>query len=283
MSSYTLEDYHRLASEFAIRNPIVIKLLKNPITPAVEKKLLDQFHIKLIYPEELNFLCFQNLHLKKYTIEEITSALESRVTYPKNDDYDFTKEGERARKTKDIKKIDKINDLAASTLTKKEKNIQRYYYKKDSKECLVELKKRLDNLKKTKPKKDDLLYRLTTEPQINRIAKMIEAGTEALYQYNLYTKISIITSNPYRKFCLESETEALSRLHNLIAIDGRKRKRIMSGEIFKHYDMINFQGLRQKDVDAGKTLKTDTEIIENWIEPSKYLQLLPFPRTSTHN
>ncbi len=74
MSKYTLEDYNRLAYEFAIRNDEVIKLLESNLTDEVAKDLEERFGILTKYEEwrgdeyddvySLKALCLEYKHLQ---------------------------------------------------------------------------------------------------------------------------------------------------------------------------------------------------------------------------
>ncbi len=273
MSEYILSDYSNLASEFAIRNPRVVELLKSATITEVESELLNSFGITLIRPHNLDFVCFPHLHLNEPLLlqwEDILNQTRDRVENKKS-----------KTKAECATKEDRtflLNKLLYETSCLME-NLQKYQYKNNSsKRCIVALKKRLAELEEEKKKRNDsFLSSIVIDPKINKIRKMIKDGVDALQKHNLYTKISIKSINPYSAFNPESEIEALNRIRVLLPKDGRKLKRIMNGEIFKNYDLINFHNIKTKNIyphPEYKTLKTDTETIKKWIEFPAYLQLL---------
>jgi hypothetical protein len=69
------------------------------------------------------------------------------------------------------------------------------------------------------------------------------------------------------------------RIDRLIETRGGKLQRLIDGIPFKHYDAITFFGETVYSLDKStkttKTIKKDIEFITEWINPDKYLQLLP--------
>ena len=78
---------------------------------------------------------------------------------------------------------------------------------------------------------------------------------------------------------IERELQALERIKELIEPRGKKLQRLMNGEAFKNYDAITFNNQSVYSLDPSgnnkKTIKSDIEFISEWINPQKYLQLLP--------
>jgi len=75
--------------------------------------------------------------------------------------------------------------------------------------------------------------------------------------------------------------DEFKRIDKLIETRGRKSKldRLMSGEVFQHYDEVVFFNNSKYSLDKSKntsaTIDTDIAFVEEWIEPLKYLLLLP--------
>lgn len=79
----------------------------------------------------------------------------------------------------------------------------------------------------------------------------------------------------------EDSNLALSRMKELIETRGsnNKLKRFLQGVLFKDYDAITFnkdsKRSRDPSTNRKKTINSDIIFINGWIEPKKYLQLLP--------
>ena len=85
----------------------------------------------------------------------------------------------------------------------------------------------------------------------------------------------------FSNFKRTSINDEIERIDKLIETRGRKSKldRLMSGEVFRHYDEVIFFNNSKYSLDKSKntsaTIDTDIAFVEEWIEPFKYLQLLP--------
>lgn len=80
------------------------------------------------------------------------------------------------------------------------------------------------------------------------------------------------------KIKFEDDITALKRINTLI--ETKKLNRLMSKEVFdKHYDYVTFKGYSIYRIDpttnTRKTIKSDIYFVKEWINPKKYLQLLP--------
>lgn len=79
----------------------------------------------------------------------------------------------------------------------------------------------------------------------------------------------------------ESIEDAIPRIDALIETRGRgnKLQRLMDGMAFDHYDAVTFFGETVYSLDpstnTAKTIRSDIKFITEWIQPEKYLQLLP--------
>ncbi len=79
---YTLEDYNRLAYEFAIRNPEVIELLRSPLNDEVAKKLLSTYGIDIRVTESFNIYDEDGITVIGQEDHEIYSLKELCLDYP---------------------------------------------------------------------------------------------------------------------------------------------------------------------------------------------------------
>lgn len=77
----------------------------------------------------------------------------------------------------------------------------------------------------------------------------------------------------------ESDIAAIKRIELLIESRGKKLSRLMSKEAFKNYDKYTFEGKTIYAIDPTsnnkKTINNDIKFINEWIQPIKYLQLIP--------
>jgi len=77
----------------------------------------------------------------------------------------------------------------------------------------------------------------------------------------------------------EDVEDAIRRIQSLIESRGKKRKRLMDGLAFENYDAITFLNRTPYSIDPStnkrKTIESDISFIREWINPNKYLQLLP--------
>lgn len=93
----------------------------------------------------------------------------------------------------------------------------------------------------------------------------------------------LVRPNSKSKFVIVATTieKEIERIKNLIETRGRVSKldRLISGEVFEHYDAVTFFSKTVYSLDPSsnqrKTIKSDIEFVEEWLEPKKYLQLLP--------
>jgi len=81
-----------------------------------------------------------------------------------------------------------------------------------------------------------------------------------------------------------SMEDEIVRINSLFETRGRANKldRLMSGEVFEHYDAVSFRGKTIYSLDPStnkkKTIQSDIELVKEWIQPDKYFQLLPLQK-----
>ena len=90
---------------------------------------------------------------------------------------------------------------------------------------------------------------------------------------------------------METETETFLRISELDISESRgksnKMKRLINGEVFKHYDAVTFEKQSKYSLDPStkrkKTINSDIELVKKYIEPDKYMRLLPQLITINHS
>ncbi|MEA1880277.1 MAG: hypothetical protein U9N11_06510 [Campylobacterota bacterium] len=79
----------------------------------------------------------------------------------------------------------------------------------------------------------------------------------------------------------ETETEAMKRISNFFETRGRSNKlnRLMGGEVFEYYDAVRYDKKTIYSLDPSTkkkgTIGSDITLVDEWIKPEKYLELLP--------
>jgi len=83
----------------------------------------------------------------------------------------------------------------------------------------------------------------------------------------------------FSNFKRTSIIDEFERIDGLIESRGGRLRRLMNGKYFEHYDAVVIFGESVYSQDPSTndkpTINTDIDFIKEWIEPSKYLQLLP--------
>jgi len=104
--------------------------------------------------------------------------------------------------------------------------------------------------------------------------------TEAIVHYEEYiNKGQLIHPQQNMVASPLNIVDEIERINSLIETRGRKLQRLTQGIPFKHYDAVIFFGESVYSLDTtlktAKTIRNDIKLITEWINPDKYLQLLP--------
>jgi len=92
-------------------------------------------------------------------------------------------------------------------------------------------------------------------------------------------KILVHPLNKVNIICKESDEDAICRIQPLIEARGKKLRRLIDGTAFKNYDALIYFDKTIYSLDpttnTAKTIRDDKRFISMWIQPDKYLQLIP--------
>ncbi len=109
--------------------------------------------------------------------------------------------------------------------------------------------------------------------------QVLDKDTDEIYD-NFRGNRQIVHPLSKRKLCTkESVEDAIPRIKKLIETRGRKLQRLIDQTAFYNYDAVTFFAETVNSLDPStnttKTIRKDIEFIAEWVEPSKYLQLIP--------
>ncbi len=107
----------------------------------------------------------------------------------------------------------------------------------------------------------------------------VDADTYEIYD-NFKGNRQIVHPLSKRTLCTkELEEDAIPRIKDCIETRGKKLQRLTDKIAFENYDAITFFGETVYSIDpsanTAKTIRSDIKFISEWIEPNKYLQLIP--------